>query len=116
MHDEQAGVHDGGADQRNIVQHVLGFFDAGRGVHIAAEGGSDALQPVQDALAGEIFRPVEAHMFEEMGETLLIGCLVNGADIGGQIEFRPLFRFVIVADVVSHPVFQLSFPDSGIIG
>ena len=109
MHNEDAGIHDAGTRQRNVVEHIDGLLHAGGRVDIAAEGSADALQPVQNALVREVLGPVEAHMLEEMGQAVLVRRLLDGAHIGGQIEFGPSCGLVVVTDVVGHAVFEFAY-------
>ena len=114
--DHQARVHDGGALDGDVVEHVLGFLEARGGVHVPAEFGADGTEIVQDALVGEMRGAVEAHMLQEMRETVLVGGLLDGADVGGEVEFRPAFRELVVADVVGEPVVQMAHADRRIVG
>ena len=115
VQDQQAGIDHALTDQRDVVEHVLGLLDAGGSIDIAAEGGTDALEPVQDAFLREILRAIEAHVLQEVGETVLVRGLLDGADIGGQVEFRPSLRLFIVTDVIGQAIVQLPFADGGII-
>ena len=101
VHDEQARIHHGVADERDVVEQVDGLLHAGGGVDVASKGGADAFQPVQDPLAGEVLGAVEAHMLQEVGQTVLVRGLLQGTDVGRQVELRPLGGLVIVADVIS---------------
>ena len=113
--DQQAGIHYPFPDKRNIVQHILSLVDAGRSIDIASEGGSDALEPVQQSLAWEILSAVEAHVLKEMGETILVRSFLDCTDVGSKVEFRPRSRFVVVPYVISQAVVKLAFPHCRII-
>jgi hypothetical protein len=108
MKDEKAGIHHRLAHQRYVGQHVLGLVDSRRRIDIASERSSDALEPVKQGLAGEILGSVEAHVLEEVGETVLVWSLLDGTDVGGEVELGAVGRFLIVHDVVSQPVVELS--------
>ena len=114
--DEEAGVDDGLTDKRNVVQHVLGLLHSGGSIDIAAEGGADALEPVEDPLAGEILGTVEAHVLEEMCQTVLVRSLLDSTDIGGEIELCTLLRLVVMTDIVGKSVVKLALTDSRIVG
>ena len=116
VHDEDAGVHDGGTDQRDVVEQVDGLLHARGGVHVAAEGGADALQPVEDALAGEVLGAVETHMLEEVRQAVLVGQLLQGAHVGGQVELGPLGGFLVVTDVIGQAVVKLADAGLGVVG
>ena len=116
VQDEQAGVNHGRAEQRDVVEHVLRLLDAGGGVDIAAEGGADALKPVQDALLREVLRAVEAHVLEEVSQTVLVRGLLDRAHVGRQVEFGPSFGSFIVQDIISQAIVQLSLADGRVVG
>ena len=115
--DHQAGVHNALARDGYIIKHILRLLEAGGSVDVASELGADAAQIVQDGLIGEMGGAVEAHMLQEMGQTVLCGILfLNGANVGGEVEFRPSGRKFVVADVVGESVVQFSDFHSGIVG
>ena len=114
--DHQAGVNDRLAFDGDVVEHVLGFLEARRGVDVPAEFGADGTEVVQDALVGEVRRAVEAHVLEEVRETVLVRRFLNGADVGGQIELRPSFGNLVVADIIGKTVFQMAHADRRIVG
>ena len=108
VQDQKAGVHHRFPYQRNIIEHIGGLVNACGGVDIASERSPDALKPIQNALVREILRAVEAHVLKEVRETVLVRCLLNSSDIGGEIELSPAGRLVIVSDVIGQTVLQLS--------
>ena len=114
--DHQAGVHDRLALDRDVVEHVLGFLEAGGGVHVPAEFGADGTEVVKDTLVGEVRRAVEAHVFEEVGETVLVRRFLDGADVRGEVELRPFFRNLVVTDIIGKTVFQMAHTDRRIVG
>ena len=114
--DHQAGVHDGGALDGDVVEHVLGFLEAGGGVHVPAEFGADGTEIVQDSLVREMRGAVEAHMLQEVREAVLVGGFLDGAHVRGEIEFRPALRELVVADVVGESVVQMAHADRRIVG
>ena len=115
MHDEDAGVHDGRADKRNVEQ-IDGLLDTRAGVDVSAEGSADALQPVEEILVGEVLGAVEAHVLQEVGQAVLVGLFQQGARVGGEIEFGTLSGFLIVADVVGQAVVELADAGCRVIG
>lgn len=54
------------------------------GVQILAELSSFRLQETDNAVAREMFSSVESQMLEEMGQSLLVIALVNGARLNKQ--------------------------------
>ena len=113
--DEDAGVGHGGAFHRHVVEHVLRLFETCRGIDVAAEFCAYALEVIKDALSGEALGAVEAHVLEEVGETVLVGSLVNAAGVGGEIEFRPVLRKFVVADIIGEAVLKLADADCGVV-
>ena len=116
MHYEKARVDDALAYDRNVVEHVLGLLETCRCIDVPSELGTDALEPLEKRLAREVFRSVEAHVLEEMCETVLVVALLICSDVSREVEFSPLCRLVIVADVIGHAVLQLSYPYFRVIG
>ena len=111
----QAAVHHALTLYGDVVEHVLRLFKAGGGVDVAAELRADGTEVVQDALVREVLGSVEAHVLQEMGQTVLCGLVfLNGAYIGGQVEFRTAFRQFVVTDVIGEPVLHLA--DSDLVG
>ena len=115
MHDQDAGVDNALVDEGNVGEHVDGLLDSGGSVDVATEGSSDALEIVEDLLSGEVLRSVEAHVLEEVGETVLVGGLLNCADVGGEVELGPSGGFLIVTDVVGESVLEMTYAYGGII-
>ena len=116
MHDEQAGVHHGGAYQRDVVEHVDGLLHSGRCVHVASEGCAYALQPVEYAFPGEVLGSVEAHVLEEVRETVLVGKLLKRAHMGGEIELGAVLGLVVVTDIIGQSVVKLADPGFRVAG
>ena len=114
--DHQTRINDRRALDGNVVEHVLGFLEAGGGVHVPAEFGADGTEIVQDAFVGEMRGAVEAHVLQEMRETVLVGGFLDGAHIGGKVELRPALGELVVADVIGKSVFEMAHADRRIIG
>ena len=75
------------------------LLESGRCVDVPSEFGSDALEPVEHCLVREILCAVEAHVLEEVGESVLVVFLLECSHVRGKIEFCPLCGLVVVADV-----------------
>ena len=58
-----------------------------------------------------MLRSVEGHVFEEMGQAVLVVLLLQGAYVVGDEEIRPLPGIVVMPDVVGHPVVEPADPD-----
>ena len=63
-----------------------------------------------------MFCPVECHVFEEVGQTLLGIILLDGSDVVDDVEIGLAFGFFVVTDVVGHSVFEFSRTEFGIGG
>ena len=108
VEDEKARVKDALPYDRDVVEHVLCLLEACRSVDVASELSSDALEPVEELLAREVFCTVEAHVLEEVSKTVLVVFLLECSDVSREVEFRSLSRLVVVADVIGHAVLKLS--------
>ena len=113
--DEQAAVGHALTLHGDVVEHVLCLLKAGGRVDVAAELGSDALEVVEYALAGEALGAVEAHVLEEVGETVLVGSLEDTSGLGGQIELGPVFGKRVLADVIGESIVELTNLHGGIV-
>ena len=116
MHNKETRVDHAGFLQGNVVEHVGCLLETCSSVDVRAKFGADATQIVEDSLAGEVFGAVEAHVFEEMGKTVLVVFFLESADVSSEIEFASLCRLVVVTDEVGHAVLQLTDFDSRVGG
>ncbi len=112
---EQTGVYDALAYHRYVVKHVCRLLDTGSRIDIVSEIGSYALKIFQKQLSREILGSVEAHVLEEVSQTVLVRGLLDCAHMRCKIKFRPLGRFVIVLDVISQAIVQLAYTDSLVV-
>ncbi len=108
MHHQQCAVNNPIADGGHIAQAVNGFVQRGVGVDVAAEVHTDGLEILDDALAGEVLRAVESHVFKEMRQTVLVILLQHGSDRLRNVELAALFGVLVVADVVGQSVVQMT--------
>ena len=76
--------------------------------------GALVLKIGNDPLPGEVLGAVQAHVLQEMGQTILVRILLDGTDIGQEIEVRPLRWLLIVPDIIDKAVLQFAVPDLGI--
>ena len=110
--DHEAAVHHAGTGNRDIVEHVLRLFKARGGVDITAEFRADGTQIVQDGLVREVLGSVEAHVLQEVGQTVLCRILfLNSSHIGGQIELCTAGGKLIVTDEIGETVVQVAGTD-----
>ena len=112
----QAAVQHAFALDGNVVKHILGLLEAGGCIDVASEFGADALQPVQDALSGEVLRAVEAHVLEEVGQAVLVGSFQYCTRVRGKIKLYALCGQFVVTDVISETVIELANLDGRISG
>jgi hypothetical protein len=102
---EQAGVHHlvGGVGQ---VQHIGGLVETGLGVGVAPEGHPQPFQVLGHVALGDMGRTVEGHVFEEVGQALLVVAFRQGARVDAQTQGRLMRRGGVVQDGVAHAVGQ----------
>ena len=55
-------------------------------------------------------------MFEEVREAVLVGQLLQGAHVGGQVELGPLGGLLVVTDVIGQAVVKLADAGLGVVG
>ena len=115
MDNHQAGVDNALTHDRNIVKHICGLLDSGGCVDVVAEIRPYALEIVQQSLSREILGTVEAHVLEEVRETVLVRGFLDCTNMRCQIEFSPLCRLVIMFDVISQTIVELAYADSGVV-
>ena len=114
VEDPQAGVDGTGHLHGHGVDIVHGLVNGRVGVQVGTELHSDALQVLDQAVAGEGLRAVEAHMLQEVGKTPLVLLFEDGADFLGNVEVGLVFRVFVVTDVVGQSVVKLADADGGI--
>ena len=93
-----------GVISRAVVDVVHRLVNARVGIEVVAELHSDAFAILYHAVAGEVLRAVEAHVFKEVGKASLVLLLEYGTHALGNVEIGLSLRFGIVAYVVRHPV------------
>ncbi len=116
VEDEQTAVESRLACSGHVGDVIDGLVDGCVGIEVSAELHTDRLAIADDIVLGEVLRAVEAHVLEEVGETVLVVFLLEGSDVSSEIEFSPLCRLVVVADIIGHAVVQLSYPYCRVIG
>lgn len=83
-------AHDGEAEGEHFlaevgeIQHVDRFIEGCVGIGVGAEGDAEALHAGDEFVRGEVFRTIEDHVFEEVGESALVLGFHEGA--GGDVE------------------------------
>ena len=116
VHDEQGGVDDAFARGGHIGEAIDCLIQCRVGVDISAEVHTDGLEIVDDTLAREMLRTVECHVLQEVRETVLVVLLEDSAYGLGDMELATLLGILVVADVVSQSVVQMSYAYCGING
>ena len=70
------------------------------GIEVISELHTDALEPSEEFLVGDVLGTVEAHMLQEVGKAVLLFVFLYGANLLGNVEVGlSLWKFV-VTDVV----------------
>ncbi len=116
VQDKQGGVDNPLPQQRNIGEIVNCLFDTGPGIHILSELNADSSQIIEHGFLRIVCCPVKRHMFGKVGQTILIIFLLNSPNTVCNVKFSPFFRQSVIANIVTHAVFQHSGPDVGIEG
>ena len=116
VEDEDAAIHDALAWDGDVHQRVDGLVEAGVGVDVAPEAGADAFEEVVDALAGEVLRPVEGNVLEEVRQSALAILLLHRADALDDVELRARLGLGIMADEVAQAVGELAHAHGRIKG
>jgi len=88
------------------LQHVDGLVLARVGVDLGPELHADRLEVAHQRLAREVLGAVERHVFDEVGQPLLVVVLVHRACAHHQPQRGALFRFGVGAHVVAQTVGQ----------
>ena len=103
--DGQRRVDHQGVGTRQL-QLVDGLIERGVGVEVLAKLGALRLQETDDAVAGEVLRTVEGQMLEEVGQSLLVVALVDGARLDEQAVDGLTSRRLIGIDIIRQSVLQ----------
>ena len=115
VHYEEAGVDDALPCHRDVVEHIGCCLVACSCVDVSSELCSDTLEVLEEHLVRKVLCSVEAHMLEEVSKAVLLVCFLNCSDVSRKVELGSSLRKGIVADVVSHTVFKLSYPYSRVV-
>ena len=116
MQYQQAGIHNRFTYQRHVGNTVTGIFPRREGVQVVPEFHAYPFEPLHHPLAGKIRRPVESHVFEEMGESLLRILLLYSPDIVYYPEFGLSFGLSVVPDIIGHAVLEHPLAELRVIG
>ena len=109
MQDKQAGVLDTFTCHGHIVDVVYSLVSGGVCVQILSEFHTYAFKPVDEILSGKISCAVEAHVLKEVSQTALIIIFKNRAYFLSNVEVSLTFRIVVVADVISKAIRELTY-------
>ena len=107
VQDVEAGI-DVRVAHGHTVDVVDRFIRRGVGVQVFAKFHADAFAVFDDAVSGEMLSAVEAHMFQEVGQSALVFFLLYGAHFLCDVEVHAVFGAGVVADVVGQSVGQLT--------
>ena len=78
------------------------------GIRVIAETHPEALEILDHFTGREIFRPVEGHVLEEVGEPLLVVVLHERSGVDEEAHADAIRRFGVREDGVAQPVFEQS--------
>ena len=110
LEDQQAGVECALAGRRHVADTVDGLVDAGIGIQVAAELNAERTGEFQQCGVGEVLRPIEGHVLQEVGQPSLLVVLLDRADPLCNVEVGYMLRPLVVQDVVSQAVAELALP------
>ena len=82
------------------AQLVDRLVEGGVGVEIGTEADAQALQEIHQLLLGKAAGAVEEHVFQEVGETQLVGIFLERAGVDGQAQFGSVLRLGVAFDDV----------------
>ncbi len=77
------------------LEFVNGLVEGGVGVGVVPEAHPEALEVFDHLAGGEVLRPVEGHVLEEVGETLLVVVLHERPGIDEEAHADAVRRFRI---------------------
>ena len=97
----------------NVVHGLVG---GGVGIQVAAILHTDGAQVLLKAIVLEMLRAIEGHVLEQVSETPLVVVLLHRTHSLGDIETGHMLRIVVVADVISQAIVQLSLSHLGVDG
>ncbi len=110
---EQCAVEHAGNVRRH-PQRVLSVVEARRRVCIRTDTQAERGQEVDDALPGEMTRPLELHVLDEMRQPLLVVVFQHGTSLDDEAQLGAVGRLRVCAHVVAQAVRQGPDRDSGI--
>ena len=105
---QQTGIqkpHIGGRHGADIINR---FILSRISIDVTAKGHSVLLQSGNDSLARKIFSPVKGHVFQKVGQTVLVIVFKQCTHIADNIKTGPVFRLLIVTDIISNAVGQFT--------
>ena len=108
LEDQQAGVECALAGRRHVADTVDGLVDAGIGIQVAAELNAERTGEFQQRGVGEVLRPIEGHVLQEVGQPSLLVVLLDGTDPLCDVEVGYMLRPFVVKDVIGQAVAELS--------
>ena len=88
------------------VELVDCVFEASRGVGIRSERETEAFQKLDHLALGYVGRPVESHVFDDMGEAQFIVAFINPADVEAETYHCGVLRRLVPQDRIFHPIGQ----------
>ena len=90
------------------LQHIDGLVESGGSVGVGPEGQTQPLQNAQKVVLRDVGRPVEGHVFHEVGQAELVFILHQGAGVDAQAQRGLARRGGVAHDGVAHSVGHLA--------
>ena len=107
---EQARVDSSAAVCGHVGYVVYRLVDACVGIEVSAKLHADRFAVAQQVIALEMLCAVEAHVLKKVRQTALVVVLLKRTHALGDVKLRPVFRPVVVAQIVSQSVGQVPNP------
>ena len=110
VQDQQTAVLSTCSGRRHIRDIVHSTVVAGVGIQVNTKLHTNALTVAHHLVTGEILRTVEAHVLQEVSQSALVFILLDRSHFLCDVELSPVFRPVVVTDVISQSVVQFTNP------
>ena len=89
---------------RHVVDVIHRFVDAGIGIEVFAIFNADTLTIFHQAVTRKMTCTVEAHVFQEMGQSALIVFFQNGTHFLSDVEIGLTGRLSIVTNIIGQTI------------
>ena len=99
---------------RHVRETIHSFVERSVGIDIATETNANRFEVVDEKFVREVCSSVERHVFEEVSETILVVFFEDGTYGLCDVEFATFFRLVVVTDVISKTIVEMTDADIGV--